>query len=83
MLLVGLFFNALAHIPLAALQASGRVALTAQLHVAELLLFVPMLFWVIPEGGLIGAAWVWTGRTVVDFVFLLGFSVQRHDGSKL
>lgn len=82
-LLVGLFFNALAHIPLAALQASGRVALTAQLHVVELLLFVPMLFWVIPQVGLIGAAWVWTGRTVVDFVFLLGFSVQRHDGSKL
>lgn len=82
-LLVGVFFNALAHMPLAALQASGRVALTAKLHVVELLLFVPSLLWALEAFGLFGAAWVWMGRTVFDFVFLLGFSIQRHDGSKL
>jgi len=82
-LLVGIFFNALAHIPLAALQASGRVALTAKLHVLELLLFVPALLWALGVAGLWGAAWVWTARTVFDCVFLLGFSVKNHDGSKL
>jgi O-antigen/teichoic acid export membrane protein len=82
-MLVGIFFNALAHIPLAALQASGRVALTAKLHVLELLLFVPTLLWVLGVAGLWGAAWVWTARTVFDCVFLLGFSVKNNDGSKL
>lgn len=82
-LLVGIFFNAMAHIPLALLQASGRVALTAKLHVAELLVYIPLLLWAVHAQGLLGAAWVWMARTVIDFVFLFGFSLQRHDSSSL
>jgi O-antigen/teichoic acid export membrane protein len=82
-LLVGIFFNALAHIPLAALQASGRVAITAKLHVLELLLYVPSLLWALHQFGLMGAAWVWMARTLFDFVFLLGISLKNHDRSKL
>lgn len=82
-LLVGIFFNAMAHIPLALLQASGRVALTAKLHVAELLVYIPLLLWAVHSQGLLGAAWVWMGRTVIDFVFLFGFSLQLHDSSSI
>jgi O-antigen/teichoic acid export membrane protein len=82
-LLVGVFFNSMAHIPLAALQASGRVALTAKLHVVELLLYMPLLLWAVHSQGLMGAAWVWMARTVIDFVFLFGFSLHRHDSSSV
>jgi len=82
-LLVGIFFNAMAHMPLALLQAGGRVALTAKLHVAELLVYIPLLLWAVHSQGLLGAAWVWMGRTVIDFVFLFGFSLQTHDSSSI
>ena len=73
-LLLGLFLNAMAHLPLAAIQAIGRVDLTAKLHVVELLLFVPGLMFAVAHWGIMGAAWAWTARTAVDFVFLFIFS---------
>ena len=73
-LLLGLFLNAMAHLPLAAIQAIGRVDLTAKLHVAELFLFVPGLMFAVTHWGIMGAAWAWTARTAVDFVFLFIFS---------
>ena len=73
-LLLGLFLNAMAHLPLAAIQAIGRVDLTAKLHVVELLLFVPGLMFAVSHWGIMGAAWAWTARTAVDFVFLFIFS---------
>jgi Na+-driven multidrug efflux pump len=59
---------------LAAIQAIGRVDLTAKLHVAELFLFVPGLMFAVTHWGIMGAAWAWTVRTTVDFVFLFIFS---------
>jgi O-antigen/teichoic acid export membrane protein len=83
-LLLGLFLNAMAHLPLAAIQAKGRVDLTAKLHVVELLLFVPGLMFAVAHWGIMGAAWAWTARTAVDFVFLFIFShkITQH-GSTL
>jgi O-antigen/teichoic acid export membrane protein len=83
-LLLGLFLNAMAHLPLAAIQAIGRVDLTAKLHVVELLLFVPGLIFAVTHWGIMGAAWAWTARTAVDFVFLFIFShkITQH-GSTL
>jgi O-antigen/teichoic acid export membrane protein len=83
-LLLGLFLNAMAHLPLAAIQAIGRVDFTAKLHVLELLLFVPGLMFAVSQWGIMGAAWAWTVRTAVDFVFLFIFShkITQH-GSTL
>ena len=72
-LLVGVFFNALAHIPLASLQATGKVKTTALLHVVELCLYLPLLFYLVPLAGIKGAALIWTSRTTLDFVFLFIF----------
>lgn len=83
-LLLGLFLNAMAHLPLAAIQAIGRVDVTAKLHVLELLLFVPSMMFAVTHWGIVGAAWAWTARTAVDFVFLFLFShkITQH-GSTL
>jgi O-antigen/teichoic acid export membrane protein len=73
-LLLGIFFNAMAHIPLAALQATGHVKQTALLHVFELVLFIPILWYVLPTWGIMGAAIVWTMRTLMDLLFLFGLN---------
>jgi O-antigen/teichoic acid export membrane protein len=79
-LLIGIFLNAMAHLPLAAIQATGGVDLTAKLHVFELLLFVPSLFYAVAHWGLMGAAWAWTARTAIDFVilFIISHKISQH-----
>ncbi len=72
-LLIGVFFNALAHIPLASLQATGKVKTTALLHLVELCLYLPLLFYFVPLTGIKGAAVIWSLRTILDFVFLFIF----------
>ena len=73
-LLVGIFVNAMAHIPLAALQATGQVKQTAILHVLELVFYFPLLCYVLPIWGIMGAAIVWTMRCLLDFLCLYGLN---------
>lgn len=83
-LLVGVFFNALGHIPLAALQATGKVKTTALLHVVELCVYLPLLYIVLPVWGVLGAACLWAARTTLDFGFLLGFNhYKTHATARL
>ena len=73
-LLVGIFVNAMAHIPLAALQATGQVKQTAILHVLELIFYIPLLCYVLPLWGIMGAAIVWSMRCLIDFLCLYGLN---------
>jgi Na+-driven multidrug efflux pump len=74
---LGLFFNGLAQIPHAALQASGGVRATALLHAAEFVLYVPALYLSLLSFGLVGAAGIWTARVFVDLVALLILARKR------
>ena len=73
-LLFGIFVNAMAHVPLAALQATGQVKQTALLHVLELLFYIPLLCYVLPLWGIMGAAIVWSMRCIIDFLCLYGLN---------
>lgn len=74
-LLLGLFFNSLAHLPLAALHANKRVKETSLLHVGELLLYIPLLLGLYKQGGVEGVAWAWTIRAMFDCAGL--FAMHR------
>ena len=74
-LLVGLFFNACAHLPLASLHAQGQVKATSLLHAVECVIYVPMMFWAYSQFGAMGLAWAWTTRAVVDAMAL--FYMQK------
>lgn len=73
-LMLGIFVNAMAHIPLAALQATGQVKQTALLHVLELIFYIPLLCYVLPLWGIMGAAIVWSMRCLIDFLCLYGLN---------
>lgn len=66
LLSLGIFFNSLAHLPYALLQAHGRADLTAKLHLLELPLFVLMLVAGVHTWGIVGAALAWTLRVGLD-----------------
>lgn len=79
-LLLGIFFNSLALLPLTALHAMRVVKETSLLHLIELLLYVPTLWWLLQRYGLIGAAWAWTFRTGVDLLALQLLYRRQHKG---
>jgi O-antigen/teichoic acid export membrane protein len=72
--LVGVWANSLAYIPLGLLQGTGRPRLVANIQAAELVPFLVVLYLAAREGGVIGAACAWTFRVIVDAVLLYKFS---------
>ena len=70
-MLLGVMANGGAQIAFSLLQATSHARATALLHLVELPLYVAALVWTVPRYGLMGAAWVWTLRTVVDAAFMI------------
>lgn len=70
-LVVGVAINAVAWVPFSAIQSQGRADLTARLHLAELPIFLSVLYALTQAFGVIGAAFAWTLRASADFALLL------------
>ena len=59
-LLMGALVNSLALCPHSLLRGLGRPDLTAKFHLAELPVFVGVLWFLVKRWGIVGAAWSWT-----------------------
>lgn len=66
LLAVGVFINSFGYISQALIQAYGRPDLTAKLHVAELIAYVPYLWWLVETHGIEGAAIAWVVRVTIS-----------------
>jgi O-antigen/teichoic acid export membrane protein len=69
-LAIGLFFNSLAQIPHAAIQATGDVKSTSIVHLFEFIIYIPLLFIFLNLYGVVGAAIVWVIRVLFDYLIL-------------
>lgn len=74
---VGIFANSIAQLPFAWLQGMGRSKLTAQLHIVEFPLYAAGLYFCVGYWGIVGAAWMWTFRVLMDCLLLLKMAAQR------
>lgn len=70
-LIIGYFFNCIAQIPFADIQASGKSKTTAMLHLCEVLPYFALLFMLVNFYGIIGAAFAWSIRTTIDCLLLV------------
>ncbi|MFQ5629501.1 MAG: flippase [bacterium] len=70
---IGLFLNALAQVPFAALHAYGFPDLTAKFHLIELPITIVLNLIFIPLYGIVAAAVVWSFRALLDTLFLFVF----------
>ena len=70
LLAIGIFINSFGHISQSLVQAYGRPDLTAKLHVAELVIYAPYLWWLIEKYGVEGAAVAWVVRVTLSTVAL-------------
>lgn len=75
-LLVGVFFNGVALVPYSLIQASGNAKITAKLHITELILYLPLLIWMIHAFSINGAAIAWCLRVFLDFCLLNYFALR-------
>lgn len=73
-LIIGFFFNALAQIPFARIQAHGKAKLTAMIHLVELAPYLFILTFLVYCYGVYGAAIAWSIRVIADFIVLEYFS---------
>src|SRR5439155_18664941 len=82
-LAVGVFFGAVAHIPVAFLQATGRPDLVGKLHLLEVVPYVATMALMSWLFGLVGTAAAWTLRASVDAGLLLLLAHRRVAAHRL
>jgi len=73
-LLIGVWINSLAWVPVVMLQGQGRPAIVAKLHALELVPYVAILWIGVAWAGLPGAAWAWVLRVVIDALLMFWVS---------
>jgi O-antigen/teichoic acid export membrane protein len=76
LLAFGAAVNSLAYLPFTVLQARGRADLTAKCHLAELPLYLVLLWLAVRAWGIEGAALIWALRCLADAAAL--FVLARH-----
>jgi len=78
-LAMGVFVNSLAQVPFAFLQGVGKPETTSKVHLVELVLYLPVLWWLVSHYGIEGAAIAWFGRVAVDTacLFVLAWRYYR------
>ncbi len=69
-LAVGLLFNAAALVPTTFIAAFGRPDLSAKFHLLELVIHLPLAWWLVFHYGITGAATAWTLRVTFDAALL-------------
>lgn len=78
-LCLGVLINALASIPFAFVQGVARPDLTAKFHLAEIPIYLTILWVLGVHFGLEGVAWAWVIRVSIDFIllFVVALRIQR------
>jgi O-antigen/teichoic acid export membrane protein len=75
-LAVGVTVNSIANVPYSGIQGLGRPDLTAKLHLIELPLHVAVVWLMVGQFGIFGAACAWAARVTVDALVL--FALYHH-----
>lgn len=81
-LLIGFFFNSIAQIPFATIQAAGKAKTTALLHCFEIIPYLVFLYYCINRFGIMGAAYAWSIRMFVDCLLLIFLSLKVYSSKQ-
>ena len=76
-LAIGNFLNGLVYVPYQLQLAHGWTSLTLKINVFAVALLVPMILWIVPRYGALGAAWVWIGLNAGYIVLNVGLMHRR------
>jgi len=76
-LAAGVLFNSIAYIPFTFLEGIGRPDITAKIQLAELPVYLFLMWIVIQKAGINGAALIWFLRMIVDALLLFFFAKKK------
>jgi O-antigen/teichoic acid export membrane protein len=76
-LALGYLLNLCIWIPYLAQIAYRWTSLTIRVNAVAVCVVIPLLLWVVPRYGAIGAAWVWTGLNATYFIVTVHFMHRR------
>lgn len=76
LLAIGVLINSHAQIPFGMIQANGRPDLTAKLHLLELPVYLLVLWGLVNNYGIVGAAVAWLLRVTFDTLILFGMAYR-------
>ena len=79
-LIVAFGFNSLAQIPFTALHAVGKVRSVALVHLSQLLPYCALVFAFVSWFGVVGAAYAWLLRSLLDCA-MLAWLWHRHSAA--
>jgi O-antigen/teichoic acid export membrane protein len=84
-LAVGVLINSLVHPATVLIQGAGRPDKIAKLHLVELALYLPILWYLTGGFGIVGAAVAWTLRVALDaaLLHLIASLLLQHEGGAL
>lgn len=75
-LLVGILFHALGHIPYSLFQGVGKPDIPTKLYALELPPYIVVAWYLIDNYSILGAAFAWSARVALETLFLLFFAVR-------
>jgi len=67
---IGVFTSSMAYVPFAMIQGLGRADITGKLHLLELPIYAPALWFLTVHYGIVGAAIAWLLRVTADAILL-------------
>lgn len=76
-LATGVLLNSIAYIPFTFLEGIGRPDITAKIQLAELPVYLLLMWIIIQKAGINGAAFVWFLRMIVDALLLFFFAKKK------
>lgn len=79
---IGILFNSVAYIPFSFIEGIGRPDITAKIQLIELPFYVIFMWIAIERNGVIGAAFIYMLRMIIDCLLMIYFS-KRISGSKV
>lgn len=74
-LCAGIFINSVSLVPSTLIQARGHTKFIALSHTVELIIYIFLVWWLTQQYGLLGAAFAWLLRQVIDLT-ILKFAVK-------
>lgn len=70
-LCIGFWINLISHIIFTFFRAANKPHLPAIFHIIEVIIYIPLAYWLISEYNIIGAAIAWFIRVLIDFILLI------------
>lgn len=79
---VGIFINCLAHIPFTFMQSANAPRIIALIHCIQFPFFLLLVWWMAGKYGLLGAAFAWLIRMIVDSILMYGACWSHQSWAK-